>query len=61
MKIVLQRVKKAKCTVNEKITGEINQGYLLLVGYTDGDDASKNIKAAKKLLIYASLKMLGKK
>lgn len=49
MKIVLQRVKKAKCTVNEKITGEINQGYLLLVGYTDGDDASKNIKAAKKI------------
>ena len=29
MKIVLQRVKKAKCTVDGKITGAIERGYLL--------------------------------
>ncbi len=49
MKIILQRVKKAKCTVEGKITGAIEQGYLLLVGYTQGDDIQKNQKAAKKI------------
>ncbi|MFA5764927.1 MAG: D-aminoacyl-tRNA deacylase [Bacilli bacterium] len=49
MKIVLQRVQKAKCTVDENITGEIKQGYCLLVGYTVGDDEQKNLKAAKKI------------
>ncbi|HNZ78240.1 MAG TPA: D-aminoacyl-tRNA deacylase [Bacilli bacterium] len=49
MKIVLQRVKKAKCTVDGKITGAIEQGYLLLVGYTHGDDLQKNQRAAKKI------------
>ena len=42
MKIVLQRVKKAKCTVDGKITGAIERGYLLLVGYTHGDDPQKS-------------------
>ncbi len=32
MKIVIQRVKKAKVTVEGKIVGEIGQGLLLLVG-----------------------------
>ena len=49
MKIVLQRVKKAKCTVDGKITGAIERGYLLLVGYTHGDDPQKNQRAAKKI------------
>lgn len=37
MKIVLQRVKKASVTVEEKIVGEINEGLLLLVGITHDD------------------------
>ena len=49
MRVVLQRVDKAKCTVDGNVTGEINVGYLLLVGYTEGDNEEKNKKAAKKI------------
>ena len=49
MRVVLQRVDYAKCTVDGKVTGEINKGYLLLVGYTEGDNLEKNQKAAKKI------------
>ncbi|HEY0035414.1 MAG TPA: D-aminoacyl-tRNA deacylase [Longimicrobium sp.] len=41
MRIVLQRVARARVTVGERVTGEIGPGLLLLVGFTegDGDDA----------------------
>ncbi|SFJ00771.1 D-aminoacyl-tRNA deacylase [Thermoflavimicrobium dichotomicum] len=38
MRVLLQRVKEAKVTVEKEITGEIRQGLLLLVGFTEGDD-----------------------
>ncbi len=40
MRIVLQRVTRARVTVGERVTGEIGPGLLLLVGFTesDGDD-----------------------
>lgn len=37
MRIVLQRVLRAKCTVDEKITGEIGKGYLLFMGVEESD------------------------
>lgn len=37
MKIVLQRVKKASVTVNNKISGSIENGLLLLVGIHESD------------------------
>jgi len=37
MKIVVQRVKKASVTVEDKVTGKIDEGLLLLVGFTYGD------------------------
>ncbi|GAB5412184.1 MAG: D-aminoacyl-tRNA deacylase [Chlamydiales bacterium] len=37
MRIVLQRVSEASVTVEEKIVGEISQGYLLLVGFHQTD------------------------
>ena len=37
MRIVLQRVSRAKVTVDGRVTGEIGRGLLLLVGFTDGD------------------------
>ncbi len=37
MRIVLQRVSRAKVTVDGRVTGEIGPGLLLLVGFTDGD------------------------
>ena len=38
MRIVVQRVKKASVTVEEKIVGKINNGLLLLVGFTHNDN-----------------------
>ncbi|GLB46924.1 D-aminoacyl-tRNA deacylase [Philodulcilactobacillus myokoensis] len=40
MKVVLQRVNHAKVSINGKIHGQINRGYMLLVGVedTDGQD-----------------------
>ena len=38
MKILLQRVKRASCKVEEKITSEIKQGLLLFVGFKEGDN-----------------------
>lgn len=49
MKVVLQRVKFAKCTVDGKVTGAINEGYMLLVGYTHTDNDEINKKMAKKI------------
>lgn len=41
MRIVLQRVSRARVSVGERVTGEIGTGVLLLVGFTDtdGEDA----------------------
>lgn len=40
MRVVLQRVTSAQVTIEERVVGQIKQGYLLLVGAedTDGDD-----------------------
>lgn len=37
MRVVVQRSKKAKVTVNEEITGQISKGLVLLVGVTHQD------------------------
>ena len=37
MKVVLQRVKSAKVEVDNKITGEINKGFMLLLGVEEND------------------------
>jgi len=37
MKVVVQRSKKAKVTVDEKIVGQISKGLVLLVGVTHED------------------------
>ena len=37
MRIVLQRVSRARVAVEGRTTGEIGRGLLLLVGFTEGD------------------------
>jgi len=37
MRAVLQRVTQASCIVDEKITGEIKNGFLVLLGIEDAD------------------------
>lgn len=48
MRTVIQRVKRAKVTVNGEITGEIGTGLLVLLGIGRGDDeAAAEYLAAK--------------
>ena len=37
MRVVLQRVSRARVTVDGRVTGEIGRGLLLLAGFTDAD------------------------
>lgn len=50
MKFVIQRVTHASCTVDEKITGEITGGFLVLIGISNTDTAQIADKMVKKLL-----------
>lgn len=38
MRLVLQRVSRARVLVDDRVTGEIGRGLLLLVGFAEGDD-----------------------
>ena len=49
MKLVIQRVNEASCTVEGKITGKIGKGYLVLVGLGLEDDVQIVRKMAEKL------------
>ena len=49
MRVVLQRVKECNVKVDNKIVGEISQGFLLLLGVKDGDLQQDAIKLAKKI------------
>ncbi|MEG2720324.1 MAG: D-aminoacyl-tRNA deacylase [Oscillospiraceae bacterium] len=48
MKAVIQRVKKASVTVDEKIVGKISEGYMILLGVMEGDTKSDAEILAKK-------------
>lgn len=50
MRVILQRVKEASCTVDNKIIGKIDKGYMILVGFTNGDDETKILTAVKKII-----------
>ena len=50
MKVVVQKVKEAKCTVDGKVTGEIKNGLMLLVGFTEGDNKEIIEKMALKIV-----------
>ncbi len=50
MKFVIQRVTQASCTVNHKITGQIDRGFLVLIGISDSDTREIADKMIKKLV-----------
>lgn len=50
MRIVVQRVKHAKCEVDNKITGNIDQGLMLLVSFTQTDTEENIDYLVKKVL-----------
>jgi len=41
MRVVLQRVSRARVTVGDRVMGEIGRGYLLLVGFRADDDEDR--------------------
>lgn len=50
MKVIVQKVLSASCTVENKITGKIDQGFMLLVGFTHSDTIENVKKMAKKIV-----------
>ncbi|MDD6492743.1 MAG: D-aminoacyl-tRNA deacylase [Firmicutes bacterium] len=50
MKFIIQRVNAASVTVDERIVGQINQGYLVFVGVCDTDNYEIADKMINKLL-----------
>lgn len=49
MRIVLQRVKHASVTIDGKINGKIDSGFLALIGFKDGDEESLLEPMAQKM------------
>ena len=49
MRCVIQRVSKAKVTVDGKVTGEIKKGFMVLLGVMDGDTDEEMRLLAKKV------------
>jgi len=50
MKVVIQRVSRASCTVDGQITGKIEKGYMILVGFCQEDDETLAERMAQKIV-----------
>ncbi len=49
MRVVIQRVKYAKCHIDKKVYSEIDKGFMILVGIKDDDTKKEVEKVAKKV------------
>ena len=50
MRVVLTTVLEASVKIDERLVAKISRGYLLLVGFTDGDDKETVDKMVDKIL-----------
>ena len=50
MRVLVQRSKNSKVTIDGKVNGEIEHGYVLLVGFTLGDNEAIIDKMINKIL-----------
>ncbi len=50
IRFVVQRVASAYCTVDQKITGNIETGFLVLIGVSDTDTTETADKMTRKLI-----------
>ncbi|MBQ9983447.1 MAG: D-tyrosyl-tRNA(Tyr) deacylase [Lachnospiraceae bacterium] len=50
MRFVIQRVKHASVTIEGRVSGEIDRGFLVLIGVADGDTEDMADKLVKKML-----------
>ena len=50
MRVVLQRVRHASCTIDGTVTGKIEDGYLALVGFCQEDTSEIEDKMVQKIV-----------
>lgn len=50
MRVIIQRCKESEVKVNGKIVGKIDHGYVILVGFTQGDNKELVKKMANKII-----------
>ena len=50
MRFVIQRVTRAKVTIDNRVTGQINNGFLVLIGVTDSDTKEIADKMLRKMI-----------
>ena len=50
MRVVVQRSKHSKVTIDGKVNGEIDHGYVVLVGFTEGDNEAIIDKMVNKIV-----------
>lgn len=50
MRVIVQVAKDAKCVIDNKTYSSIDFGYVLLVGFTEGDDLNIINKMIKKII-----------
>lgn len=50
MRVLVQRCSNARCVVNDKNVSEIDNGLMLLVGFTDSDNKDTVLWMVKKIL-----------
>ena len=50
MRVILTTVNEASVTINDKMVAKIGRGFLLLIGFTDGDDKEIVDKMVDKIL-----------
>lgn len=51
MKLVIQRVKEASVEVDKKVVGEIDKGFLVLIGIKAGDTKEQADYLVKKVVL----------
>ena len=50
MRVLIQNVDRASCTINNKIVGEISRGFCVFVGFTHNDTKERVERMANKLV-----------
>lgn len=50
MRVLVQRSKNSKVTIDGKVNGEIDHGFVLLVGFTEGDNETIIDKMINKIV-----------
>ena len=50
MKVVIQRVNEASVTINNKVYNSINNGFMVLVAFTEGDNSLDIDYVVKKIV-----------